>query len=80
MDIVQILELVATLEPALLSFVQAIVKAINGAPALNVATEDKAVPTMTPEQKAMLTSLLATHRDMHIMLCDAMNKNYGITV
>lgn len=74
----QIIALILAAEPALLSFVQAIIATINGnnPPAIVAA----AMPAIDPQQKALLTSLLATHRDMHAMLCDTMSKNYGITV
>lgn len=79
MDIEQILALIAALEPELLSFIQAIVTAVNPPP--TPAMDDKAiVSAITPEQKAMLTSLMQTKQNAHAMLCDAMSKNYGITV
>lgn len=81
MDILQILELAAELEPVLLSFVQAIVTVVNAPPVSIAATGGPVtLPTIAPSQKAMLTSLMMTHRDMHVMLCDAMSKHYGITV
>lgn len=81
MDILQILELAAELEPVLLSFVQAIVTAINLPPvSIEAVGGPVTLSSIAPSQKAMLTSLMMTHRDMHVMMCDAISKNYGITV
>lgn len=74
----EIIALILAAEPALLSFAQAIIAAINGSN--STAMNDKAALAVTVQQKALLTSILAVHRDMHAMLSDAMNKNYGITV
>lgn len=75
----QIIALILAAAPEVLTFIQAIITALNPPPTPAMG-EDKAMPAMTPGQKALLTSLLTAHRDMHAMLCDTMSKNYGITV